>query len=85
MGLLSDAINAELKAQKLAAYIPSVNIIVGAIQDSLAAWQTVETFANGHNDMKQLQQNAQANIAKMKKALADLQAVADRDCRMALS
>jgi len=80
VGQFRDVINAELKKEKLVEYIPGVNIIVGAIQDSIAAWQTVDMVNSGSAELKKLQQSVQSNIAKMKKSLQDLQDIYDREC-----
>lgn len=80
VGKVRDIITMELKSAKLVEYIPGVNIIAGAIQDSLAAWKTTEMFDAGQKEMKRLQQNMQGSIAKMKQTLKDLQDIYDRDC-----
>lgn len=64
VSLLKKAAIETLKKQGLTTYIPGVNILAGFAEDSIAAWQVINTVEKGNRELDNMSVQIERNIAK---------------------
>jgi hypothetical protein len=69
LSLLRQAITEEIKRKGLTQYVPGVNILIGLSQDSLTAWQTMQTVSGGGRETDALARAAERQIAAAQREL----------------
>jgi len=62
LSALKKVINEELKKKALTEFVPGVNIMVGFVEDSLAAWQIVQKFSDGSQEIMGISRDLERKI-----------------------